>query len=107
METSEQLPHGAVETPDLAELVRRPGPFLSLYLNTEGDVENAEQRPDPALLAPSDRELKELGVDSPEQGPARDVLVRASLGTGAGIRVLDDADRLEDGAGALLRWTTG
>lgn len=44
METSEQLPHGAVETPDLAELVRRPGPFLSLYLNTEGDVENAEQR---------------------------------------------------------------
>jgi release factor family 2 len=63
--------------------------------------------PDPALLGPSDRELKELGVDSPEQGPARDVLVRAALGTGAAIRVLDDADRLEDGAGALLRWTTG
>jgi hypothetical protein len=63
--------------------------------------------PDPALLAPSDRELKELGVDSPEQGPARDVLVRAALGTGAGIRVVDDADRLADGVGALLRWTTG
>ncbi|MDP9119198.1 MAG: hypothetical protein M3M93_02835 [Actinomycetota bacterium] len=86
METSEPLPHGAVEARDLTELVRRPGPFVSLY--------------------PSDRELKELGVDSPEQGPARDVLVRAALGTGAGIRVLDDADRLEDGAGALLRWTT-
>jgi hypothetical protein len=63
--------------------------------------------PDPALLASTDQELKELGVDSPEQGPARDVLVRAALGTGAGIRVLDDADPLEDGAGALLRWATG
>ena len=63
--------------------------------------------PDPALLAPTDRELKELGVDSPEQGPARDVLVRAALVTGAGIRVLDVPDRLEEGAGALLRWTTG
>ncbi len=62
---------------------------------------------DPALLAPSDRELKELGVDSPEQGPARDVLVRAALGTGAGVRVVDDADRLADGVGALLRWATG
>ena len=29
METSEQLPHGAVEAADLAELVRRHGPFLS------------------------------------------------------------------------------
>jgi len=63
--------------------------------------------PDPALLAPTDRELKELGVDSPEEGPARDVLVRAALVTGAGIRVLDVADRLEEGAGALLRWSTG
>lgn len=63
--------------------------------------------PDPVLLAPTDLELKELGVDSPEQGPARDVLVRAALVTGAGIRVLDDADRLEEGAGTLLRWTTG
>jgi hypothetical protein len=62
--------------------------------------------PDPALLAPTDQELKELGVDSPEQGEARDVLVRATLGTGAGIRVLDDDDAVEDGVGALLRWTT-
>jgi hypothetical protein len=63
--------------------------------------------PDPALLAPTDAELKELGVDSPEQGPARDVLVRATLGTGAGIRILDDAGSVTDGAGALLRWTAG
>lgn len=61
--------------------------------------------PEPALLASTDRELKELGVDSPEQGPARDVLVRAALGTGAALRVLDDAGAADDGVGALLRWT--
>jgi hypothetical protein len=63
--------------------------------------------PDPALLAPTDAELKELGVDSPEQASARDVLVRATLGTGAGIRVLDDARAIGEGVGALLRWTAG
>ena len=60
--------------------------------------------PDPALLSQDDRELKELGVDSPERGPARDVLVRAALGTGAGMRVVDDGTMLDEGAGALLRW---
>jgi hypothetical protein len=61
----------------------------------------------PALLSPTDQELKELGVDSPEQGPAMDVLTRAALGTGAGIRVLDDGEAVGEGVGALLRWTTG
>jgi hypothetical protein len=63
--------------------------------------------PDPALLAASEQELKELGVDSPEEGRARDVLVRAALGTGAGIRVLEGAPALDDGVGALLRWSPG
>jgi Bacterial archaeo-eukaryotic release factor family 2 len=62
--------------------------------------------PDPASLAATDRELKDLGVDSPEEGPAGDVLVRAALGTGAGIRVLDDAGPIREGVGALLRWTS-
>ncbi len=61
---------------------------------------------EPTPLAPTDRELKELGVDSPEQGPARDILVRAALGTGAGIRVLDDDEAVDEGVGALLRWST-
>jgi hypothetical protein len=60
--------------------------------------------PEPALVAPTDRELKELGVDSPQQEPAHDVLVRAALGTGAGIRVLAETDAPRDGVGALLRW---
>lgn len=63
--------------------------------------------PDPALLAPTDQELKELGVHPPEQGPARDVLVRAALGTGAAIRVVDDRRALDEGVAALLRWRTG
>jgi peptide subunit release factor 1 (eRF1) len=62
--------------------------------------------PDPTLLAVTDQEMKEMGVDSPEQGPARDVLVRAALGTGARIRVIDDTDMVEEAVGALLRWTT-
>jgi len=44
METSEQLPHGAVDAPDLVELVRSPGPFLSVYLHPALDIENAGQR---------------------------------------------------------------
>jgi hypothetical protein len=60
--------------------------------------------PDPALLATTDTGLKELGVDSPAEAPASDVLVRAALGTGARIRVLDRADAVEDGVGAMLRW---
>jgi len=62
--------------------------------------------PDPALIAPTAQELKELGVDSPEERPASDVLVRAALGTGAGIRIPDDPTTLDEGVGALLRWTS-
>jgi release factor family 2 len=62
--------------------------------------------PEPSLVSPSPQQLKELGVDSPEQAPACEVLVRAALGTGAGLRVLDDEAGIDDGVGALLRWST-
>ncbi|MGI8617172.1 MAG: Vms1/Ankzf1 family peptidyl-tRNA hydrolase [Actinomycetota bacterium] len=79
-----------------------------LLVADEGDEEaQLWFGPDPALLATSEQELKDLGVDSPEEEPARDVLVRAALGTGAGIRVLEGAPALHDGVGALLRWSTG
>jgi Bacterial archaeo-eukaryotic release factor family 2 len=61
----------------------------------------------PSMLAATDQELKDLGVDSPEQGPAQDVLTRAALGTSAGIRVLEDSKVIDEGVGALLRWTAG
>jgi hypothetical protein len=63
--------------------------------------------PEPALLAPTAQELKELGADPPEERPASDVLVRAALGTGAGIRIPNDPTTLDEGVGALLRWTIG
>ncbi len=49
METSEALPPGAVEAPDLADLARRPGPFLLVRLGTPSAVENERWQTD--LLA--------------------------------------------------------
>jgi hypothetical protein len=44
METSEALPAGAVVASDLSELVSGTGPFLTIVMNTEAEVENAAQR---------------------------------------------------------------
>src|SRR2546428_966396 len=44
METAEGFPGGAVDASDLAEFVKDSGPFLSLYLHTEAEVENAAKR---------------------------------------------------------------
>jgi hypothetical protein len=41
METSKAVPRGGVRAEDLASLVRGPGPFLTLYLDTRPDIENA------------------------------------------------------------------
>jgi hypothetical protein len=61
--------------------------------------------PEPTLLSSNERDLKELGVDSPQRGSAPDVLVRAALGTGAAIRLLEDPNDVREGVGALLRWS--
>jgi hypothetical protein len=60
--------------------------------------------PDPALLSPIEQDLKDLGVEAPVRERAADVLIRGALGTGAGIRVVD-AGAVEEGVGALLRWS--
>src|SRR5688572_4972827 len=44
METAGTTPAVAVHAPDLAEAVTAPGPFLTVYLATEGEVANAAQR---------------------------------------------------------------
>ena len=62
--------------------------------------------PDPTIVAGSDTDLKELGVDSPEHGPAADVLVRAALATDAAVRIVDGDAPIADGVGGLLRWST-
>src|SRR3954470_15185208 len=44
MEASGVTPHVAVHAPELAELMSQPGPFLSVYLATEAEIDNAAQR---------------------------------------------------------------
>lgn len=95
----------AVEGPDAtAHALARSQVAVLLVADVPSEDRTLSFGPEPALLAPTDPQLKELGVDSPQRGPARDVLVRAALGTGARIRVLDEGDALKDGAGAMLRW---
>ena len=55
--------------------------------------------------------LAGLGVPDPVEGRLADVAIRAALGTGAGVRVLEVADRSRhgpaEGLGALLRFPLG
>jgi len=44
MEHSGVTPHGAVTAAELTELVLADGPFLSVYLTTEAEIDNAAQR---------------------------------------------------------------
>lgn len=61
--------------------------------------------PEPVHVATSPEDLRAMGVDDPQRGRLGDVLVRAALGTGAGVRILPDAQDLTDGVGAVLRWS--
>jgi hypothetical protein len=49
-------------------------------------------------------DLRALGVDDVVAAPLTDVLIRAALGTGAGVRVTPKAAAPRDGVGAILRW---
>lgn len=44
METSGTTPGAAVTAPELAELVQGTGPFATVYLTTESEIDNAAQR---------------------------------------------------------------
>src|SRR5256885_4592018 len=44
METSGSIPAPAVDAAELADVVGGPGPYATVYLTTEADIENAEQR---------------------------------------------------------------
>ena len=60
--------------------------------------------PEPTQLATDRGALAAMGVSSPAQAPLADVMVRAALGTGAGVRVIASDRAPAAGVGALLRW---
>jgi hypothetical protein len=66
METSGQTPTTAVADSDLAQLALRPGPFLTVYLTTEADIENATQL--------SQQRWKTLRATLADAGAAEDAL---------------------------------
>lgn len=72
----------------------------------QDDPRRAFFGPEPNQVAVEAGELKELGVDTPQEGRLIDVLIRAALGTGAGIRVVPHTSSSgpSDDVGAVLRW---
>ena len=71
-----------------------------------GDERTAFFGSDPVPVSLDPSELKDLGVDSPTEGPLVEVLLRAAAGTGAAARVVPSAGPVSDNAGAILRWSS-
>ena len=78
-----------------------------LLADVPGDHRTLWVGPEPQLVSTDEGALRLLGVTSPSRAPARDALVCAAVGTGAGVRMLDPeaAGLPRDGVGALLRWS--
>ncbi|MDP9436503.1 MAG: hypothetical protein M3P93_15450 [Actinomycetota bacterium] len=62
--------------------------------------------PEPSVIATTGRELIELGVEDPKEGPLVDVLIRAAVGTGAGVQLVpgEMEQAPQAGVGAVLRY---
>jgi hypothetical protein len=62
--------------------------------------------PDPTHVALGESELRDLGVEQPQQAALEEILVRAALGTAAEIRFVGGGmeQAPSDGVGALLRY---
>jgi hypothetical protein len=81
---------------------------VDVLLVTPDDPDDARTAwfgPDPTQLAMTADDLRGLGVDEPVEGRLVDVAVRAALGTGAGIRVVQPGAGVSGGLGAVLRWS--
>jgi len=63
--------------------------------------------PEPLQIATSARALRDLGVDSPQETRLDAALVRAVVGSGAGLMITPGGhDYVQDGIAALLRYAT-
>ena len=72
----------------------------------DDDPRRAFFGPEAHQLAVDEADVKELGVDAPQEGRLVDVLIRAALGTGAAVRVVPHTSSSgpSDDVGAILRW---
>lgn len=63
--------------------------------------------PEPTQIGTSAADLAALGVDDPKEGPMIDVLIRAALGTSAGVQLVPHelATAPTGGVGAVLRYS--
>jgi Bacterial archaeo-eukaryotic release factor family 2 len=75
------------------------------------DAEDADRPvawvgPSPSQIATTRTGLEGLGIDPAIEVPRSDALVGAAIATSAAIRFVPAETGLEDGVGALLRWST-
>jgi len=92
------------------------GPARTIEALRQGQVEvllvNDDLEPDrtawfgegPTMIGLSADEVRGLGAESVQEARLHDVVVRAALGTSAGIRVVPHGGGPTDGIGAILRW---
>jgi hypothetical protein len=75
-----------------------------LVANDPDDERPAWFGPEPTAVALGAEDVLTLGATTPVEGRLVDVAVRATLGTGAGVRVVAPEHVPAEGLGALLRW---
>lgn len=80
--------------------------ILLLAPDDPDDARTAWFGADPTQLGLREDDLRSLGVEEPTDGRLVDVAVRAALGTGAGIRVVEPGAGVDGGIGAILRWSS-
>lgn len=105
MEASTTLPPGAVHAPDLA-VIQLDSSFLTEDFTAAAQGEEERELwfgPEPVHVSPDPADVV---VREPQRDRWRDVLIRAALGTDAGVRLVRRDQAPKDGAGLILRWTT-
>jgi Bacterial archaeo-eukaryotic release factor family 2 len=92
--------------PDVLEALRRAQVETLLITTDTEPGATLWFGPEPTQVAATVRELTDLGVQSPQEGPLVDVLLRAAIGTGADVQLvpgeMDTAPQM--GIGATLRY---
>src|SRR3546814_16734412 len=101
MRTAETFPHFSPDLSHLEALAKGGGPFLSVYLNTEADVDNAAMRSEQRWKALR-RRLAERGAPETALAQVDPLIDRAHL-SGAVLAVMVDAERVLQNGRASCR----